>query len=226
VRARISPAAIPVLLVLVLALLLPLGCSRQGTADKKTATVPADSGKANAVVSPVTPPAAPSPPAVPGNVTIDGADGVVGGAMVSPWQLGLGRLDGVATAPSKSPEPAVAELQSPKDVTVDNADGITASAMTVPSQEPGGASGSALSVLVQDGSAFVGAALEPNDALADSTAAVPLMVAIEHAASVVGWGMVKQGDLEGRAGTVASMVLVEHATGTLASPMGAVPAPR
>jgi hypothetical protein len=209
----------------VLALFLPSGCSRHGTADKKITTVPADSGKENAVVSPATPPAAPSPPAVPGNVTIDGADGVIGGAMVSPWQLGLGRLDGVATAPSTTPEPAAAESQSPKNVTVDSADGVTANAMAAPSQELGGASGSSLSVLVQDGSAFIGAALESNDALADSTAAVPLMVAIEHAASVVGWGMVKQGDLEGRAGSVAPMVLVEHASGALGSPMGAEPTP-
>ena len=224
-RARTAIVLAPTLLALVLALFLPSGCGRHSTAERNTATVPADSGKANAVVLPALPPAAPSQPSVPGNVTIDGADGVIGGAMVSPWQLGLGRLDGVASVPSTSPEPAVAESQLPKNVTVDNADGVTANAMAAPSQEFGGASESPLSVLVQDGSVSVGAALEPNDALAESTAAVPLMVAIEHASSVVGWGMVKQGDLEGRAESVTLMVLVEHADGALGSPMGAKPTP-
>jgi hypothetical protein len=179
---------------------------------------------------------------------------MTGGAMVSPWQLGLGQVSEVNAALPTTPQLADAASPLPKHVTVDNADGVTANTMTAPSQEfAGSGSASPLSVLVQDGSgsigaalesgdvlagstvevpllvqdgsAFIGAALEPDGALADSAADVPLMLAIEQAAGVLGWGMVRQDDLEGRAGSVAPMVLVEHADGALGSPMGAVPAP-
>lgn len=254
-RATTTLAATPVLLLLVLALLLMSGCSRHSAADKRTATVPADSGKTNAVVSPALPPAPPSPPAMPGNVTLDNADGVAAGAMSSPWRLGLGQVDEVTDALPPPLEPVVAASPLPKNVTVDNADSVTASAMTAPSQGfAGSGSASPLSVLVQDGSGSIGAALEPpGDALAGSTVEVPLlvqdgsafigatleleaplasstagvppMVSIEHGAGVLGRGLVRQDDLEGRAGSAAPMVLVEHASGALGSPMGAVPAP-
>ncbi|MCX6093141.1 MAG: hypothetical protein NTX23_09805 [Candidatus Bipolaricaulota bacterium] len=200
-RARTAIVLAPTLLAFVLALFLPSGCSRHGAADEKNAGGPADSGKASAVVSPVPPSAESAAPAVPGNVTIDNADGVTAGVMASPWQLGLGRVSEVAAALPTPPEPAASASQSPKNITLDGADGVTAGDMVVPSQEfAGSRSASLLLVLVEGGSGSIGATLESEAPLASSAAGVPLAVSIEHAAGVLGRNLVRQDDLDSRQG--------------------------
>lgn len=190
-RARTPLIVAPALLLLVLALCLPSGCSRHGTVDEKSAGAPPDSGEASAVVAPAPPPAESAAPAVPGYVTVDSADGVTSGAMVSPWELGLGRVS----------EAAVAASQSPSNITLDGADGVTASDMVAISQEVAGSgSASSLSTLVQDGSGSIGANLASEAPPALFTAGVALMISVEHAAGVLGRAMVRQSDLESRQG--------------------------